>query len=104
DNNAVIMLDFIQRMRAEGLALREAILAAGRARLRPILMTTLTTMLGLLPMAVLTGPGAELRMPLAISIFGGLFSATFLTLIVVPVVYELVETGRGRLAVRAHPA
>jgi HAE1 family hydrophobic/amphiphilic exporter-1 len=101
DNDAVVKIDFINRMRRRGLPLREAILAAGHARLRPILMTTLTTMLGLLPMAVVGGRGAELRAPLAIAIFGGLLSATLLTLIVLPVVYEAVEEGRARVAALA---
>ena len=97
DNDAVVKVDFINRMRRQGLPLREAILAAGHARLRPIIMTTLTTMLGLLPMAIAAGRGAELRAPLAVSIFGGLFSATALTLLVLPVIYEMVEEGRERL-------
>ena len=99
DNDAVVKVDFINRMRRQGLPLRDAILAAGRARLRPIIMTTLTTMLGLLPMAIAAGRGAELRAPLAVSIFGGLFSATALTLLVLPVIYEMVEEGRERLSV-----
>jgi len=70
--------------------LRQAIEAAGRARFRPILMTTLTTVLGLLPLALGWGAGAELRAPLAIAIVGGLLSATVLTLLVVPVLYQLV--------------
>lgn len=96
DNDAVVKISFIEQMRARGLPLREAILAAGHARLRPILMTTLTTLLGVLPMAVLGGRGSELRAPLAVAIFGGLFSATLLTLIVLPVIYEVVEEARGR--------
>jgi HAE1 family hydrophobic/amphiphilic exporter-1 len=96
DNDAVVKVDFINQMRRDGLPLRQAILAAGHARLRPILMTTLTTLLGLLPMAVAAGRGAELRAPLAIAVFGGLFSATALTLIVLPVLYEALEDGKGR--------
>jgi HAE1 family hydrophobic/amphiphilic exporter-1 len=95
DNDAVVKVDFINQMRRDGLPLRQAILAAGHARLRPILMTTLTTLLGLLPMAVAAGRGAELRAPLAIAVFGGLFSATALTLIVLPVLYEALEDGKG---------
>ncbi len=94
NNDAVVKVDFINQMRARGMALREAVLAAGHARLRPILMTSATTMLGLLPMALAGGRGAELRSPLAVAIFGGLLSATALTLIVIPVLYELVEEAR----------
>jgi hydrophobic/amphiphilic exporter-1 (mainly G- bacteria), HAE1 family len=96
DNDAVVKISFINQLRARGLPLRQAVLQAGRARLRPILMTTMTTMFGVLPMALLGGRGAELRTPLAVSIFGGLLSATVLTLIVLPAVYELVEEWRER--------
>jgi HAE1 family hydrophobic/amphiphilic exporter-1 len=72
------------------MASRRAILDGGRARFRPILMTTVTTVLGLLPLALGLGAGAELRAPLAIAIVGGLLSATVLTLLVVPVLYQLV--------------
>ena len=89
-NDAIIKVDFINQRRERGMALRDAILNAGRARFRPILMTTLTTVLGLLPLALGLGAGAELRAPLAIAIAGGLLSATVLTLLVVPVLYQLV--------------
>jgi hydrophobic/amphiphilic exporter-1 (mainly G- bacteria), HAE1 family len=97
NNDAVVKVDFINQMRRGGMALREAVLAAGQARLRPILMTSATTMLGLLPMALAGGRGAELRAPLAVAIFGGLLSATALTLIVIPVLYEVVEEVRERV-------
>jgi HAE1 family hydrophobic/amphiphilic exporter-1 len=99
DNDAVVKIDFINQMRRQGMSVREAILAAGHARLRPILMTTITTLLGVLPMALAAGRGAELRAPLAVSIFGGLFSATAMTLIVLPVIYEMVENARERVKV-----
>ncbi len=97
DNNAIVMLDFVNQQRSRGVAVREAILEAGRARLRPIIMTTATTLLGVLPMALGIGRGADLRAPLAIAIFGGLFSATALTLVVIPVVYSLVDAAGLRL-------
>jgi len=97
DNDAVIKVDFINRLRRQGLSVREAVLAAGRARLRPILMTTVTTLFGVAPMVVGLGAGAELQRPLAVAVFGGLASATALTLIVIPVVYEMVEDARVRL-------
>jgi len=91
-NDAIIKVDFINQKRAEGATKRHAILEAGRLRLRPILMTTVTTVFGLLPMALGWGAGADLRAPLAVTVIGGLISATFLTLIVVPVAYSIVVT------------
>ena len=93
-NDSIVKVDFIKQARAGGMALREAILEAGRVRLRPIVMTTVTTVLGLTPMALGIGRGADLRAPLAISVIGGLTVATLLTLIVVPVVYSLVDSVR----------
>lgn len=93
-NDAIIKVDFINQKRAEGASKRLAILEAGRLRLRPILMTTITTVLGLLPLAAGWGAGADLRAPLAVAVIGGLISATFLTLIVVPVVYSLAVAPR----------
>ena len=95
-NDAIIKVDFINQLRREGHALREAILEAGRVRLRPIVMTTVTTVLGLMPMALGFGRGSDLRAPLAIAVIGGLLSATALTLVVVPVAYDLIEEGRVR--------
>ncbi|MEA5445647.1 efflux RND transporter permease subunit [Gammaproteobacteria bacterium AB-CW1] len=91
-NNAIVLVDRINRNRADGLVLREAISEAGQTRLRPILMTMLTTLLGLLPMALGMGEGGELRAPMAITVIGGLLVGTLLTLIVIPVTYERVET------------
>jgi HAE1 family hydrophobic/amphiphilic exporter-1 len=96
-NNAIVLVDAINRRRREGQALRPAIVDAGRERLRPILMTTATTVLGLLPMALGLGEGAALRQPLALSIIGGLTVSTLLTLLVVPCAYALVP-GRVRAA------
>jgi hydrophobic/amphiphilic exporter-1 (mainly G- bacteria), HAE1 family len=96
-NDAIIKVDFINQARARGAALRDAILEAGSARLRPIMMTTVTTVLGLTPMALGIGRGADLRAPLAIAVIGGLITATALTLLVVPVAYDLVESLRVRL-------
>ena len=90
-NDAIIKVDFINQRRALGMPLREAIVAAGHDRVRPILMTTITTVLGLLPLVLRLGEGAELRAPLAIAIVGGLTSATLLTLLVVPVLYRYVS-------------
>jgi HAE1 family hydrophobic/amphiphilic exporter-1 len=94
-NDAIIKVDIINQRRAAGRSLRAALVAAGRDRVRPILMTTITTALGLVPLALGLGAGAEIRAPLAIAIIGGLCAATALTLFVVPVLVQLVlrETG-----------
>ncbi len=90
-NNAIVLVDNVNQHRAAGLLRREALLQAGMHRLRPILMTSSTTILGLLPMALGFGEGAELRAPLAITVIGGLTVATVLTLVVIPVVYSLLD-------------
>jgi multidrug efflux pump subunit AcrB len=94
-NNAIVLVDYINRLRARGLDLATAIMDAGRARLRPILMTTLTTVLGLLPMALGLGEGAEIRAPMAITVIVGLSSSTVLTLIVIPTLYYQFAGRRG---------
>jgi HAE1 family hydrophobic/amphiphilic exporter-1 len=96
-NDSIVKVDFINQARAQGMVLRDAIMEAGRVRLRPIVMTTVTTVLGLTPMALGIGRGADLRAPLAIAVIGGLIVATLLTLLVVPVVYSLVEGLKGRV-------
>ncbi|HYH82448.1 MAG TPA: efflux RND transporter permease subunit [Longimicrobium sp.] len=103
DNDAVVKVDFINQMRRKGMTRHEAIRAAGRARLRPIVMNTVTAMLGLLPMALALGPGGELQAPLAIAVFGGLLSATALTLVVIPVSYDLLEELNDRIKRRLRP-
>ncbi|MDZ7644526.1 MAG: efflux RND transporter permease subunit [Woeseiaceae bacterium] len=90
-NNAIVLVDLINQLRAQGMERFDAIREAGRARLRPILMTTLTTALGLLPMALGFGEGAEVRAPMAITVIGGLLTSTMLTLVVIPVVYSLLD-------------
>jgi HAE1 family hydrophobic/amphiphilic exporter-1 len=91
DNDAVVKVDFINQMRRQGMDRHQAIRAAGHARFRPIVMNTVTAMLGLLPMALGIGAGGELQAPLAMAVFGGLLSATALTLVVIPVSYDLLE-------------
>ena len=90
-NNAIVLLDAINRRRLEGMPKHEAIVDAGKSRLRPILMTSATTILAMLPMALGMGEGAELRSPLAITVIGGLAAATGLTLLVIPVIYSLLD-------------
>jgi HAE1 family hydrophobic/amphiphilic exporter-1 len=93
-NNAIVLVDLINQLQAKGADRVEAIMEAGRARLRPILMTSLTTALGLLPMAIGFGEGAEVRAPMAITVIGGLLVSTFLTLLVIPVVYSIMDRKR----------
>ena len=90
-NNAIVLIDYINTRRAEGEDRLTAILAAGPIRLRPVLMTTLTTVLGLLPMAMGMSEGSEIIAPLAIVIIGGLIMGTVLTLVLIPVVYSLID-------------
>lgn len=90
-NNAIVLVDYVNVLRGRGMNRREALLTAGSVRLRPILMTTLTTVLGLLPMALGLGDGAELRTPMAITVIAGLSASTLLTLLVIPVVYDRLD-------------
>jgi hydrophobic/amphiphilic exporter-1 (mainly G- bacteria), HAE1 family len=96
-NDAIVKVDFISQAQKRGAALRDAILEAGRVRLRPIIMTTVTTVFGLLPMALGIGRGSDLRAPLAVTVIGGISVATLLTLIIIPVAYQTVERTRMRL-------
>jgi HAE1 family hydrophobic/amphiphilic exporter-1 len=87
-NNAIVLIDYINKLRKRGLEKIEAIKQAGIIRLRPILITTSTTVLALFPMALGLGEGAEIRTPMAVTIIAGLLSATFLTLVLIPIVYN----------------
>ncbi|MCY6369052.1 efflux RND transporter permease subunit [Clostridium ganghwense] len=90
-NNAIVLIDYTNQLREKGYSRREALLIAGPTRLRPILMTTMTTVLGMLPMAIGMGQGAEMQAPLARVIIGGLSLATLVTLIIIPVNYTIFE-------------
>lgn len=90
-NNAILLVDYANKVRRAGQTSRAALLQAGQVRLRPILMTTLTTVLGLSPMALGWGEGAEIRAPMAIAVMGGLLFSALLTLFFIPVVYELID-------------
>jgi HAE1 family hydrophobic/amphiphilic exporter-1 len=93
-NNAILLVDYTNLLRRrDGMPLREAIEEAGRRRLRPILMTAFTTSFGLLPLALGLGEGGEAQAPLARAVIGGLLSSTFITLVIVPVVYSIFERG-----------
>ena len=89
--NAIILIDKVNQLREAGLPKREALVEGARSRLRPIIMTTLCTLFGFLPLAVAMGEGAEVRAPMAITVIGGLLVSTLLTLVVIPVVYDLLD-------------
>jgi HAE1 family hydrophobic/amphiphilic exporter-1 len=90
-NQSIVLIDAVNQARERGLPKHEAIVEAGQLRLRPILITKLTTILGLLPMALGIGEGAEVRAPMAITVIGGVLLTTFLTLLVIPVVYSVLD-------------
>ena len=89
--NAIILIDKVNQLREAGVAKRDAIIRGAESRLRPIVMTTLTALLGFMPLAIATGEGAEVRAPMAITVIGGLAVSTLLTLLVIPVVYSLMD-------------
>jgi HAE1 family hydrophobic/amphiphilic exporter-1 len=95
--NAILLVDFAQVLRSRGMERREAIITAGRTRLRPIMMTTLAMIFGMLPLALGLGPGAEVRAPMARAVIGGLVTSTLLTLLVVPVMYSWLDDLGNRL-------
>ncbi|HWU88427.1 MAG TPA: efflux RND transporter permease subunit [Kofleriaceae bacterium] len=99
--NAILLVDFAQKQKAEGASTRDALLVAGPIRLRPILMTTAAMILGMAPVALGLGEGGAGRAPMAIVVIGGLVTSTMLTLVVVPVVFSLIEGLRDRLRPRA---
>jgi HAE1 family hydrophobic/amphiphilic exporter-1 len=100
-NNAIVLVDYINRLKRRGLARDEAVVTAGSVRLRPILMTTATTVLGLLPMALGLGDGAEIRTPMAIAVISGLIASTALTLFIIPSLYSVVDRLRERVRGRS---
>ena len=89
--NGIVLVDYINLMRDRGYELGEAIALSGRSRLRPVLMTALTTLLGMLPMALSTGEGSEMWHPMGVVVIGGLLVSTLITLIVVPVFYAVLS-------------
>lgn len=90
--NAIVLVDYINITRARGIELKEAIIYSGRNRLRPVLMTTLTTLLGTLPLVISSGEGSEVWKPLGVATVGGLTISTLITLVLVPVIYSIFET------------
>jgi multidrug efflux pump subunit AcrB len=96
-NNAILLVEYIERRRRGGHDMAEAVVEAGGIRLRPILMTTLTTVAGMLPLAVGMGSGSLLMQPLAVAVVGGLLSAMLLTLFLVPCLYVIVQNAAATL-------
>jgi HAE1 family hydrophobic/amphiphilic exporter-1 len=106
-NNAILLIDRINQLREDGMEKKEAIVLAGCQRIRPILMTSLTTILALLPLTIGIGESASLRAPMALAVIGGLVSSTLLTLVVIPCVYWVFDSFsdfvRGRRKAVADP-
>ncbi|MCG3087437.1 efflux RND transporter permease subunit [Sporosarcina cyprini] len=98
-NNGIVLVDYINQRKQAGLSSYDAIIASVRDRVRPILMTALTTILGLLPLALGLGEGTEMNQPMGIAVIGGLISSTFLTLYIVPIIYSLIDRETRRRAV-----
>ena len=92
-NNAIVLIDYIDQLRSRGMHLIEAIVHGGKTRLKPILMTSFTTLLGLVPMAIGTGGGSHLRAPIARAVIGGLATSSLITVILIPTLYFLVQRG-----------
>jgi len=91
-NNAIVLIDYVNQLRKKGVDRLNALIEGGTTRLRPILITSLTTIFGMLPMALTQQEGSEMTKPMAIAVIGGLLVSTILTLIVIPVIYNLVES------------
>jgi HAE1 family hydrophobic/amphiphilic exporter-1 len=99
-NNAIVLIDYVNQLRKKGMDKFDALVQGGITRLRPILITSVTTMLGMLPMALTQREGSEMMRPMAIAVIGGLLASTLLTLVVIPVIYSLVEKFSRRVYVR----
>ncbi|MGQ9853632.1 MAG: efflux RND transporter permease subunit, partial [Candidatus Oleimicrobiaceae bacterium] len=90
-NNAIVLVDYTNLLRARGMSVGEAVETAGQRRLRPVLMTALTTIFGLLPLALSRSEGSETWVPLGVAVIGGLTVSTVITLVFVPTLYSIVE-------------
>jgi len=94
--NAIVLVDYTKQLRAQGMTLNEAVVKGGRTRLRPVLMTSLTTIFGMVPLALSRGEGSEIWNALGITVIGGLLVSGLVTLILVPLMYSLVHRGRAK--------
>lgn len=95
-NNGIVMVDYINQLKRRGFEKKEAILQACSVRLRPVLITALTTIMGMLPMALSVSQGSEMRAPMAITVVGGLVATTFLTLFIIPIIYSYFDKVKFR--------
>jgi HAE1 family hydrophobic/amphiphilic exporter-1 len=102
--NAILLIDFAKWQHEKGMPLREALIEAGRIRLRPIMMTTLALVAGMVPVALGIGEGADFRAPLGRAVIGGVITSTILTLVVIPTIYEIFYEWREKLSRRFRPA
>jgi Cu/Ag efflux pump CusA len=100
--NAILLLDAARKREEEGYGREDALMYAGRMRLRPILMTTFALIAGMMPVAIGMGEGGEFYRPMAIAIIGGTITSTFLTLLVVPTFYDSIEIARDRMVAKFH--
>jgi HAE1 family hydrophobic/amphiphilic exporter-1 len=98
--NAILLIDFAKWQHKAGMPLREALIEAGRVRLRPIMMTTLALIAGMIPVAIGAGEGADFRAPLGRAVIGGVITSTILTLVVIPTIYEIFSEWREKLGRR----
>jgi len=96
--NGVVLVSFIRKLRAEGRSVAQAVAEGAAARFRPVMMTAIVAMLGLVPFLFATGPGSEVQRPLAIVVIGGLITSTLLTLVMLPLLYRWVDRERGAAA------
>lgn len=103
-NNGIVLIDFVNALRRKGMDLNDALITASKVRLRPILMTALTTVLGLLPLALGIQEGSKIQSPMAITVMGGLIVSSFLTLIIIPVVYLVTQRFLDRFKARTSSA
>jgi HAE1 family hydrophobic/amphiphilic exporter-1 len=94
--NAILLIDFAKWQHEDGMPLRDALIEAGRVRLRPIMMTTLALIAGMIPVALGLGEGADFRAPLGRAVIGGVITSTVLTLVVIPTIYEIVYEWREK--------
>jgi multidrug efflux pump subunit AcrB len=101
--NSILLVEFANQARAAGASPRDAMLQAGVVRLRPILMTALSTIAGILPVAIGFGAGAESRRPMGVAVIGGMLTSTFLTLVIIPVVYTLFSDVAAWLGAKFRP-
>jgi HAE1 family hydrophobic/amphiphilic exporter-1 len=95
-NNAIVLINYINQLRSKGMEKTEAIIEGGMTRLRPILMTSSTTILALLPLSILEGDGYEIFAPISLTLLGGLFTSTILTLLIVPAWYSMLDEWSNR--------